>query len=299
VATEENEIRTAAIEWVAAISDGGRKPVSWRDLSNWSYRGARVPLVSQQGIFKPAALSLPISIRTTPLKSGRPAPYQDEITHDGFLAYAYRGTDPQHADNVRLRQCMEAGFNLLYFEGIESGIYSASLASIISDRPADLRFDVALFDLDVSVAGLAAAGGSAIERRYFTTTARRRAHQAAFRHQVVRAYAVQCAMCRLKHGELLDAAHIIEDAQGGRPEVSNGVALCKIHHAAFDTNIVGIRPDMTAHVRTDILYEIDGPMLRHGLQEMHNRKLVVPRRSPDKPNPNSLEERYTAFLVTA
>jgi len=46
----------------------------------------------------------------------------------------------------------------------------------------------------------------------------------------------------------------------------NGLALCKLHHAAFDANIIGVTPDLEVTVRLDVLQEIDGPMLQHGLQ---------------------------------
>jgi putative restriction endonuclease len=44
------------------------------------------------------------------------------------------------------------------------------------------------------------------------------------------------------------------------PEVSNGLSLCKIHRAAFDRGIIGIRPDYAIEVREDALKEVDGPM---------------------------------------
>jgi len=46
----------------------------------------------------------------------------------------------------------------------------------------------------------------------------------------------------------------------------NDLALCKLHHAAFDANIIGVTPDLGVTVRLDVLQEIDGPMLQHGLQ---------------------------------
>ncbi|MSR07359.1 MAG: hypothetical protein EXR93_09890 [Gemmatimonadetes bacterium] len=85
----------------------------------------------------------------------------------------------------------------------------------------------------------------------------------------VAAYHVTCAMCRLKHNSLLDAAHIIPDREEhGLAEVPNGLCLCKIHHTAYDVNIVGVDADYRIHVREDVLEEHDGPMFRHGLQEM-------------------------------
>src|SRR3546814_18676238 len=101
-------------------------------------------------------------------------------------------------------------------------------------------------------------------------------------------------MCELKHVELLDAAHIVSDALGGAPVVPNGLALCKIHHAAFDHQIIGLRPDHVLEVREDVLDEIDGPMLRHGLQEMHGRTHSLPRKPPDPPSPGHAEARHEA-----
>ncbi|MGI8867651.1 MAG: HNH endonuclease [Mycobacteriales bacterium] len=52
------------------------------------------------------------------------------------------------------------------------------------------------------------------------------------------AYETRCAVCRIGHRELLDAAHILPDTHPrGEPVVPNGLALCKIHHAAYDRNI--------------------------------------------------------------
>jgi putative restriction endonuclease len=83
---------------------------------------------------------------------------------------------------------------------------------------------------------------------------------------------------------------------GGEPVVPNGLALCKIHHAAYDRNILGIRPDYVVEVHQRLLDEIDGPMLLHGLQHHHGQRLMrLPRRSRDLPTPARLEERYELF----
>ncbi|MGH7627862.1 MAG: HNH endonuclease, partial [Gemmatimonadales bacterium] len=80
-----------------------------------------------------------------------------------------------------------------------------------------------------------------------------RLHQERFRFSVLSAYGKQCAMCRLRHVPLLDAAHIIPDREErGLPEVPNGLALCRIHHGAYDVHILGVDPDYRVHVRTDV-----------------------------------------------
>ena len=103
-------------------------------------------------------------------------------------------------------------------------------------------------------------------------------------------------MCRLRHDELLDAAHIIPDTEPeGAPVVPNGLALCKLHHAAFDRQFLGVRPDYVIEVRQDILQESDGPMLQHGLKELHHTRLGVPRKPALRPDVKLLARRYEEF----
>ena len=73
------------------------------------------------------------------------------------------------------------------------------------------------------------------ERRYALREIKARLpHQASFRDAVLSAYSGRCAISRLPEPRLLDAAHIIMDAdeQFGQPIVSNDLPLSKIHHAA-------------------------------------------------------------------
>ena len=75
-------------------------------------------------------------------------------------------------------------------------------------------------------------------------------HQATFRDAVLAAYRGRCAISHLPEPRLLDAAHIVMDAdeQLGQPIVSNGLPLTEIHHAAFDAHLIGVGPDYPTHV---------------------------------------------------
>ena len=116
--------------------------------------------------------------------------------------------------------------------------------------------------------------------------------------RVLKAYRDQCALCRLRHQELLDAAHIIPDPEPlGEPVISNGISLCKLHHAAFDKYIVGITPEYKIIVRRDVLDEIDGPMLLHGIQELHGHHIHHPRSRSQWPDRDLLDLRYQRFLA--
>ena len=195
---------------------------------------------------------------------------------------------------------MERQIPLIYLYGIVSGLYTPVWpVYIVGDDPGSLSFAVEVGDrTGLSVADDAwIASDSQAKRAYTTVSTQRRLHQQSFRVRVIQAYRKCCAICRLRHEELLDASHILPDGHPrGEPWVCNGLALCKLHHAAFDNNILGVRPDLIVEVRKDVLEESDGPMLQHGLQECHEKRLLVLPVSRDlKPRPDFLEERYELF----
>jgi putative restriction endonuclease len=296
------KVRQAAFSWLAEqVRLHGDVLPRYLLAQGFLYEGTRVLLLGPQGIFKPKVLRLPLSITTVP--SG---PYDDGFSKDGLLLYRYRGTDPNHPDNVGLRTAMSRRIPLVYFYRVVEGKYlSVWPVYIVGDDPGRLVFKVevddakyASYDLGDEWSALHGAEGVADARRsYITTTVRQRIHQRGFRERVLRAYQEQCALCRLRHEELLDAAHIIPDGEpDGDPIVPNGLALCKLHHAAFDRQFLAIRPDYVVQVRQDILTESDGPMLVHGLKEMHDKSIALPRSRADRPEPRLLERRYERFL---
>ena len=295
-------VRRAAFDWLAG------QVVRYDDVLPWStlirgfdFRGVRVPLVSMQGIFKPKVCELPLSIRTAV-----DGPYDDHQAGDeGRFLYEYRGTDPNHRDNAGLRELMRRRIPLVYFFGLLKGRYLAAWpVFVVEDNPGALIFTIQLDDAAVLDFGVAAASvalsyepGGDERRRYVTRELQVRLHQRSFRERVLRAYRSRCAVCRLRHPELLDAAHIVPDSEAGAPRVPNGLALCKLHHAAFDKLFVGVRPDGIIEVRRDILEEEDGPMLLHGLKKLHQTRLHAPRRIDDRPDPDLLEIRFARFVA--
>jgi putative restriction endonuclease len=195
---------------------------------------------------------------------------------------------------------------IVYFHAIEPGFYVAAYpVFVIEDHPAELRFAMQVDDLFAaeteSVVAVTLGEDFAEPRRaYVTASFQRRLHQATFRQRVIRAYAERCALCRLRHQELLDAAHITPDVDpDGHPVVSNGVALCKLHHAAFDRFFFTIRADYVIEVRPSVLRESDGPMLVVGLQQINGQLIHLPTRAVDLPDRARLERRYEQFKLAA
>lgn len=78
-------------------------------------------------------------------------------------------------------------------------------------------------------------------RRYVVTQTCRRLHQPVFRATVVRAYGTRCAVCSLACAGLLDAAHIVADADPlGIASVRNGLALGSTARQAERAASVGV-----------------------------------------------------------
>jgi len=207
-------------------------------------------------------------------------PYDDAEGPDGLHRYKLRRDANGRSENHSLRVAMDRNVPLIWFYGLVPGEFQVILPVYLVAEEADQdQFVLAVTaDQRSMIEQRTVIPGSPVEstlRRYLIGETRRRLHQPVFASQVMIAYATACAVCALAHRELLDAAHIIPDsAPGGDPVVPNGLALCKIHHAAYDANVLGIRPDCTVEIHQRLLDEIDGPMLRHGLQER-------PRPHPD------------------
>jgi len=293
-------VRAAAFEWL------GDQVMRHTDVlprqvlaAGFVLDGVRVPLLGPQGIFKPKVLSeVPLSITTAP-----EGPYDDAFSPDGLLRYRYRGNDPNHPDNRGLRAAMEHRLPLIYLHGLAPGRYVAAWpVFVVGDDPANLSFSVEVDDASYFKrpeeigAEAAIKEGDDARRRYITASVRVRLHQRAFRERVLDAYRRQCAFCRLSHEELLDAAHIVPDnAPEGEPVVRNGLALCALHHTAFDRYFVGLRPDYIIEVRADIRKERDGPTLVHAIQALHGNRIVLPRSVLLRPDPKLVEMRYEQF----
>ena len=139
-----------------------------------------------------------------------------------------------------------------------------------------------------------------MERRYALRSVKQRLHQASFREAVITAYNGRCALSGLPEAMLLDAAHIISDKDErlGQPIVPNGIPLSKIHHAAFDAQLIGIDPDYRLHVSERLLVQKDGPMLE-ALKQLNGGMIYLPSRVKDRPDRDRLARRYERFKAAA
>ena len=278
----------------------------------FSYMGTRVSLGSfYSGIFRPKEMVGPaaLALVTAAPKVNRPAPYEDEFDEEtGRFTYRFR--DPQNdslaaaraaeADNRALLAAHELAVPLIYFRGIAPGQYAVVAPVFVMSVDQEKR--LVEMEAGLPVADMTPAGLVSEEelRRYATREAVFRLHQHRFRTAVMRAYETRCAVCSLREAALLQAAHIVEDANPrGGATVINGIALCAIHHLAYDRNLMGIDPSGVVHIARRLLDESDGPMLSNGLQGFHGAPILQPRRADERPDPVRLESRFSDFTAAA
>ncbi|WP_167133067.1 HNH endonuclease [Paramicrobacterium chengjingii] len=287
---EQQAIRKDVFRWLDRQLETGNPEVFRGDLLNYTYNGNRIPLIDAggRGIHNPASFSETLSIST-----GVKGTYDDEIVGGALVHYRYE--NGRGSSNRKLKVAFENDVPLVYFHGTRTNYFVPSYpAHIAADDEANNTFLVAL-DESFRFFG-DPLHMTANERRYGQTVISQRLHQPLFRARVMHAYANTCTVCHLKLPELLDAAHIVADSDPkGLAIVPNGLTLCKMHHAAYDRNLMGISADYIVHINDGLLHEDDGPMLKHGLQEMHGHQIELPQRRADYPSKARLDERFQAF----
>jgi putative restriction endonuclease len=297
---EDDELRAAAFAFLTQLTTRTGGIVKREDLRGFNFQGRRISLEqNMRGIRVLQGHAAALSILTTYRERPEDRPYEDDIGADGYPRYKWRGTDAQASDNVALRVAMELRKPLAWFVGVAPGLYEAVFPIwLVDEEPDNHQFVVAL-DEAMETAWqqevMLTAPDEVRRREYALGVIRRRLHQPDFRRRVLLAYERQCAICRLRHPELLDAAHIKEDSEGGEPVVTNGIAMCAIHHRAFDALVLGVTPKYSIEVRKDVLDEKDGPTLLHALQGVHGTVMLLPQRPIQRPDAGLLEQRYERF----
>jgi putative restriction endonuclease len=248
-----------------------------------------------------------LSIRTVFPRRGGRVWYDDQreahrqiYAGDDVVDYQFMGTDPNSPDNRWLLDAMERQIPVIYFLGTSPGRYQAIIPTfIVGWHPENLRVQLAFGAL--VGASAQALPPDAPERRYALREMKARLYQTSFRDAVLAAYGGRCAISRTPESRLLDAAHIIMDAdeQFGQPIISNGLPLTKLHHAAFDAQLIGIDPDFRIHVSDRLLEIHDGPFLELELKGIVGQLIQLPRRNEDRPDRDRLALRFEQFKQAA
>jgi HNH endonuclease len=138
------------------------------------------------------------------------------------------------------------------------------------------------------------SGPDALDRAI--SSVRRLIRSATFSRDVRKAYGGYCAMCGLDF-TLVEGAHIVPvAAPGSRDEVWNGLALCRNHHAAFDSFMLYVDP-VSRRIRLHPEVVRQGPHSAgcKAFVESTFPTLVLPARRVDRPRDDMFVKRYEFF----
>nr|WP_256790283.1 HNH endonuclease [Frankia sp. AvcI1] len=107
----------------------------------------------------------------------------------------------------------------------------------------------------------------------------RRRRSAAFTERVLRVYAHSCAACGFdgRIGTVpvgIEAAHVRWHSQHGPDDVTNGLALCSLHHTLLDLGVLGLTPDR--RLKVSEIYLAQAPAGR-AVYDLAGRPLASPR----------------------
>ncbi|MFE3541445.1 HNH endonuclease [Nocardia sp. NPDC059177] len=271
--------------------------VTRADLLDFRIDGVGIQLIDRnRGIRNPKTFASTLSIMSKP-----DSPYDDAVVGDSLFSYAYRDGPIDAGDNVKLRKSAATQLPLILLRWIKVGgdirYVPVFPVYVVADDPANRRI---LLALDESVRDVSDPQHlTATERRYVQRMTEQRLHQPQFRSRVLLAYKNRCAVCRLGRAQLLEAAHIIGDKEeDGIADIPNGLSLCKIHHAAYDRNLMGISPDCRVRIGP-ALAEADneGPILKFGLKGMEGVQLTLPDKKSLRPAQDRLAKRFDQFLA--
>lgn len=298
-------MRLEAFAHVRALAQGGQGVSSKRLGQGFMFREEKVLLLSRaEGIFKPAKMNHLLTISTRIPREGRKIWYRDQVeahkqiyAGDDTVSYAFRGQDPNHHKNQLLRKACEYQIPIIYFVGIAPKLYEPYMVYIDAWNPSQLSARVVFSEWSrLDNTGIALEKPDLTERRYTIRQAKQRLHQTSFRVKVLEAYGGRCAISGLPEKSLLDAAHIVADSDElrGQPVISNGLLLSKIHHSAFDQNLIGVDPDCRIHVSDQLLAQQDGETLA-AIKAVHGSSLLLPSRPEDQPDLDRLAQRFEMY----
>lgn len=115
------------------------------------------------------------------------------------------------------------------------------------------------------------------ERRTVIQTVRKKLRDSSFQNRVLTAYNYQCAMCGVQL-DLVQAAHIVPVShEAGTDQTSNGMALCALHHYAYDRGLVFVDEEYSIELNDSKITQLRSISRDEGLEEFTEalRKMIV------------------------
>ncbi len=133
----------------------------------------------------------------------------------------------------------------------------------------------------------AIAAASDDARRIVIAQVARKVRDSSFAERVLTAYGHSCAMCGVQL-RLVDAAHILPVSAASDDSTSNGIALCALHHRAYDRALIAMDEEYFVVVNPDRLDELRHARRVKGLPAFRDQLRAIislPPSPADRPLP--------------
>jgi putative restriction endonuclease len=181
--------------------------------------------------------------------------YADDLSEDGVIYHYPQTSRPPARDAAEVQATKNAMAHKLPIFVVLPGKRTQARRSLrlgwVCDFDDDSRQFLILFGTETPPSYTAAEANDAPfrlteDRQRKAATVLARAGQQRFRFQVMSKYGSKCAVCEIRHPQLLKAAHICGKAEKGSDDWRNGIPLCATHHDAFDSHLFCIDPNTLA-----------------------------------------------------
>lgn len=199
---------------------------------------------------------------------------------EGALRQAFlTGFAPYRNKNGETAIALRPDFMATYIEFLESLHDSGTV-------PKESAILMRISDDPAKVSDAEIEGDIATTRRYAVISTKKAIRALDFARRVLTAYDHKCAMCGVQL-RLVDGAHILPVAhKDSTDQTSNGVALCALHHRAYDRGLVGFDSLYKIHVNEKMIRDLEAedrlaglPAFRKALRAL----LIVPADKRDRP----------------
>lgn len=121
-------------------------------------------------------------------------------------------------------------------------------------------------------------------RRFAVRSTKRALREIDFRDRVLTAYGHRCAMCGVQL-KLLEGAHILPVSEPESTDsTNNGVALCVLHHRAYDRALVTFTPDYSVCINDTMIDDLRKANQISGLEAFRRALRPILILPPEKRN---------------
>lgn len=205
-----------------------------------------------------------------------------QIKEDALKSAYINGFATSDKGNQEIAIAFRPDFFVEYLQNLSSlhdfGQYAQDL-QVLEDVVKDLEIN----DEDIAITDY--------ERKSTAATVKRKLRDISFRKRVLAAYSYRCAFCGIQL-KLVDAAHIVPVQENGSDETSNGIALCVLHHRAYDKGFVTVWDDYSVKSNSQYVANLRKINLDSGLDkfEKNLRPIIyLPPSVSDRPHVENIK----------